>query len=53
MITRDDIDLIKTRYNCHEADVDNDGDVWIADPQAGHWLSEDEKSDFETWRDAQ
>lgn len=27
------------RYNCAEADVDADGDVWIADQMTGHWLT--------------
>lgn len=35
------INGIKTIYNCHEADVDVDGRVWIAKPQTGHWLDED------------
>jgi len=35
------IDGIKFLYNCYEADVDDDGDIWIAGPQAGHWLDED------------
>lgn len=35
------IDGIKTIYNCREADVDEDGRVWIADPQRGHWVDED------------
>lgn len=52
MINQKDIDLIKRYYNCHVADVDSDGDVWIAEPQSGHWLSEDEKTEFVAWRDA-
>jgi len=27
---------------CRDADVDVDGDVWIADPQSGHWLGGDD-----------
>ena len=27
---------------CRDADVDVDGDVWIADPQSGHWLEADD-----------
>lgn len=34
------INGIKTIYNCREADVDDDGNIWIADPQRGHWLDE-------------
>ena len=35
------IDGIKHLYNCQEADVDAEGDVWIANPQQGHWLDDD------------
>lgn len=35
------IDGIKFLYNCHEADVDDEGGVWIAQPQRGHWLDDD------------
>ena len=35
------IEGIKVLYNCRDADADTDGDVWIADPQRGHWLDED------------
>lgn len=31
-------DLIREKFNCAEAEVDGDGDVWIAEPQTGHWL---------------
>ena len=27
---------------CRDTDVDVDGDVWIADPQSGHWLGADD-----------
>ena len=33
------LDAIRERYNCREADVSDSGDVWIANPQTGHWLS--------------
>lgn len=35
------IDGIITLYNCQDVDVDNEGDVWISNPQSGHWLDED------------
>lgn len=35
------IDGIRHIFNCREADVDNDGDIWIAGPMRGHWLDED------------
>lgn len=28
--------------NCRDADVDVDGEVWIADPHRGHWLAADD-----------
>jgi hypothetical protein len=34
------IDAIKAHYNCAEADVDAEGNVWIANPQTGHWLDD-------------
>ena len=35
------IDAIKARYNCHEADVDDAGAIYIADPQTSHWLDDE------------
>jgi hypothetical protein len=35
-------DAIRECFNCREADIDDDGNVWIAKPQAGHWLRTDE-----------
>lgn len=35
-------DAVKERYNCRVAQVVGTGDVWIADPQRGHWLSDEE-----------
>ena len=32
------LDKIKHLLNCDEADVDEDGDIWIAGPSTGHWL---------------
>ena len=36
------IDGIKSLYNCREADVDAEGDIYIADPHRGHWLDDDD-----------
>jgi hypothetical protein len=36
------IDGIKTLFNCREASTDDDGNVWIAEPQTGHWLRDDD-----------
>lgn len=35
------IDGVKTLYNCREVDVNDEGGIWIADPQSGHWLDDD------------
>lgn len=32
-------------FNCREVATDSEGDIWIADPQTGHWLS---AADLET-----
>lgn len=32
------IDAAMRFANCQDADVDGDGDVWIANPCTGHWL---------------
>lgn len=42
-------DAIKERFNCREAKVDDDGDVWIADPQDGHWLSAEDMTGLVMW----
>jgi hypothetical protein len=42
----DPVDLVKKKFNCREAEIDREGDIWIADPQAGHWLSESELESF-------
>lgn len=47
------IDAVKTWANCHEADVDAAGDIWIADPQTGHWLSADKLVEFINWTEKQ
>ena len=35
-------DRIREWANCRTVHIDDDGDVWIEDPQAGHWLTEDD-----------
>lgn len=42
-------ELIRVRFNCAEAHVDDDGDVWIAGPQTGHWLKDDALNDLADW----
>ena len=36
------LDGIKRLFNCEEADVDNEGDAWIAKEHRGHWLDADD-----------
>jgi len=36
------VDQVTECFNCHEADIDAEGDIWIANPQTGHWLKEHE-----------
>lgn len=35
------IDYAQRFANVTEADVDDEGDVWVANPCAGHWLDGD------------
>lgn len=35
------IDGIKHIYNCREVELNDDGGIYIAGPQAGHWLDDD------------
>jgi hypothetical protein len=32
--------------NTTDNDIDTDGDVWVANPQAGHWLNDDRLIEF-------
>ena len=52
-ITPADESLIKEWLNCREASVDPEGDVFVEGPMAGHWLSDEKKSEFLVWRDKQ
>lgn len=42
-------DTIRDWACCREAEIDGDGDVWIADPQEGHWLTDDEMGRLADW----
>ena len=42
-------EMVREWCNCQYADIDAVGDIWIADPQRGHWLSVDEKQAFYAW----
>ena len=43
------ITAIRDRFNCQLAEIDDDGDVWIAEPQAGHWLKDADLLDLVDW----
>jgi len=48
------IDAAKRFANCLEADVDEQGDVWVANPCGGHWLADEKLCFFgEAVRDGQ
>ena len=34
---------IQEWLNCQVAEVDDNGDVWIENPQQGHWLDDENK----------
>lgn len=40
---------IKEWANCRSATIDGDGAVWIANPQAGHWLTMPEWDALYDW----
>lgn len=40
---------VREYFNCREASVDDQGDIWIADPQVGHWCTAEEKLGFINW----
>lgn len=46
-------DLVTEWCNASEVDIDDAGDIWIANPQRGHWLSEDKKAEFVAWCERQ
>ncbi len=35
--------------NTDDNDIDDDGDVWVSNPQTGHWISEDRLIEFATF----
>lgn len=52
-ITSHDEPLIREWLNCLDVSVDNDGDVWVADPMTGHWLSPERRAEYIAWREGQ
>lgn len=51
IITTADEPWICEWLNCDYASVDADGDVWVEGPMVGHWLSEDRKAEYISWRE--
>ena len=44
------IEALVTQWcNASEVEVDDKGDIWIAVPQTGHWLSDERKAEFVAW----
>ena len=42
-------DLIRERYNCRRAELHDCGDIYIEDPQSGHYITEDDARDLVAW----
>ena len=36
-------------FNCEEAHVDDDGDIFISGPCTPHWIGDEKKSEFLKW----
>jgi hypothetical protein len=46
-------DDVREWANCSQAEIDEDGDIWVADPMTGNWLSNQYKLDFLAWLEKQ
>jgi hypothetical protein len=42
-------DLVREFFNCADAEVNDQGDIWIANPQNGHWIDAEKKSNILAW----
>lgn len=42
-------DYVRTWANCHDVGISDAGEIWIANPQTGHWLDDDAKAAFVAW----
>ena len=48
------VDLVKEWCNCIEAEIDQEtGDIWVANPMSGNWLSDEALRDFVSWVERQ
>ena len=48
---REVLDAIVQWNNTAENDISDDGNVWVANPQAGHWLDDDRLVEFANFLD--
>ena len=49
-----EVEALVTQWcNCTEVDIDENGDVFVANPQAGHWLDADAKAELVAFIEAQ
>jgi hypothetical protein len=46
------VDLVKEFFNCQDAEITAEGDVWISRPQTPHLLSNMELQGFVDWHKA-
>jgi hypothetical protein len=47
------VELVKEWANCRQAGIDENGNIWIADPQSRNWLADAEIERFLSWVDSQ
>ena len=45
-------DLVREKFNCVDAEITDEGEIWIANPQRGHWLNDDMLVEFVDWAKA-
>lgn len=45
--------LVMEWANCGEAEIDDEGGIWISNPQAGHWLDDEKRARFVAWCEQQ
>lgn len=41
--------LVREWNNCVEAEVDDEGGIWVANPMTGHWLNAPRLLEFAKW----
>jgi hypothetical protein len=43
------VEMVQEFFNCNVAEIDAQGDIWIAEPMTGHWLKPEEKEKLIAW----